>query len=136
MKSIKMPFQFENGRLMTTNSLDAIARQKIVDVLQTMPFERVMRHNYGANTQQMLFEPIDELTFADFKVDALHTLNESISKVQVLDIQMVSNPVTAYFTNEDTTLTMDVIYKLPLSSPQIVRLDVVVPGAITEDIPI
>lgn len=136
MKSIKIPFQFEGGRVSTTTSFDTIAQQKILDVLQTMPFERVMRHSYGANIQSMLFEPIDDLLFADFKIEALHILNETISRVQVIDMYVASNSANSYFSNVDTTVTIAVVYQLPLAAPQIVRFDVVVPGAINEDTPI
>lgn len=136
MKSIKVPFKFDGGRLVTTTSFDTIAQQKIIDVLRTIPFERVMRHNYGANIERLLFEPIDELLFADFKVDAIQTLNESISRVQIIDMYMLDSTVTDYFTDVNTTMSVAVVYKLPLAAPQIVKLNLVVPGAINEDTPI
>jgi phage baseplate assembly protein W len=95
-----------------------------------------MRHNYGANIESLLFEPIDELTFADFKVEALQTLNESISRVQVLDMYMVNSSVTDYFTDVNTTMTVAVVYRLPLAAPQIVKLNLAIPGAVNEDSPI
>jgi len=136
LQSIKIPFKFEGGRLMTTTSFDTIAKQKIIDVLRTIPFSRVMRHNYGANIESLLFEPIDELVFADFKVEALYTLNESISRVQILDMYMVNSSVTDYFTDVNTTMTVAVVYRLPLAAPQIVKLNLAIPGAINEDSPI
>ena len=121
---------------MTTNSPDTVARQKILDVLNTMPYERVLRHNYGARIQSLLFEPIDDLAFADFKTEAMQVLSENVSRVQILDMYIAENTTQQYFTDEATTVTIGVIYKLPLAAPKVVTALVAVPGALNEDTPI
>lgn len=136
MKSIRIPFQFDGGKLSVTSSPDTIARQKILDVLNTMRYERVLRHNYGAQIQTMLFEPIDDLMFADFKTEAMQTLAECVSRVQVLDMYVVKNSPQQYYSSESTTVTLGVIYKLPLAAPKLVTLNIAVPGALNEDTPI
>lgn len=136
MKSIRIPFQFDGGKLATTTSTDLIAKQKIIDVLTTMKFERVLRHNYGGQIQSMLFEPIDDLMFADFKIEAMQALSECVSRVQVLDMYVMHTGQQQYFSSESTTVTLGVLYKLPLASPQLVTLNVAVPGALNEETPI
>lgn len=131
-----MPFQFEGGKLSVTSSPDTIAKQKILDVLNTMQYERVARHNYGAQIQTMLFEPIDDLMFADFKTEAMQILAENVSRVQVLDMYVVRDSTQQYFSDEATTVTLGVLYKLPLAAPQLVTVNVAIPGALNEDTPI
>lgn len=136
MKSIKIPFNYSGGKTSTTSSLNAIAEQKIIDILTTAKFERLLRHRYGSGIRSLLFEPIDELSLTDFLTDARQDAKEFISRVDILDIRIVpQNRVTAYATPE-TTVGVNVIYKLPLGSPQLVKFSVAVPGELTEDSPI
>jgi hypothetical protein len=133
MKAIKIPFQFNGGRVSTTTSESIIAEQKIVDVLTTSNFERVMNHQYGAGINNLLFEPIDELVVLDFKTDAIAEIRSNVSRVNVMDIRMSpSNSVAAYGSPE-TTMGVTVVYRLPLGSAQIVKFNVAIPGDLNED---
>lgn len=136
MTSIRIPFQFDGGRLAVTKSPDIAAQQKIIDVLTTGKFERVMRHNYGTGLQSLLFDVLDELEFSDFKVDAIQTLNQTVSRVEVLDLVVAPADNYAFYGESPTTLTVSVVYRLPLGAPQVVKFSVAVPGAIHEDTPI
>lgn len=133
MRSIKIPFSYSGGKTVSTTSLSAVAEQKIIDLLVTAKYERLMRHRYGAGIRSLLFEPIDDLALADFLTDARQDAKEFISRADILDIRIIpQNQVTAYTTPE-TTVGVNVIYKLPMGSPQIVRFNVAVPGELTED---
>lgn len=133
MKSLKIPFSYSGGKTSATTSLSTVAEQKIIDLLVTAKYERLMRHRYGAGIRSLLFEPIDELSLSDFLTDARQDAKEFISRADILDIRIVpQNQVTAYTTPE-TTVGVNVIYKLPMGSPQIVRFNVAVPGELTED---
>jgi phage baseplate assembly protein W len=97
MTSIRVPFSI-NASGKVTKALDpqVIAEQQIIDVLTTDKFERVLRPDYGASAQQLLFEPMDELVFSEFKMDALQELNRNLTIATVSDIRIrpVSVPVT------------------------------------------
>ena len=136
MSAIKIPFQFTNGKLEVTNSPDVMARQKIIDVLTTERFERVMRHTYGVGIRSLLFENIDDLAFSDIKVDAMHTISETISRVDVLDLVISEVPPSNYYGSDETTVAINVVYKLPLGSPRVLSYNVAVPGALNEETPI
>lgn len=136
MKSIKIPFNYNGGKTDSTTSLTTIAEQKIIDLLTTNKYERVFRHRYGASVKRFLFEPLDELSLTDFVTDAVQSARASISRADILDIKIVpTNRVIAY-TSPETTLGINVIYRLPLGAPQIVRFNVAIPGQLTEDSPI
>lgn len=136
MACIKVPFQFVNGKLDTSDSADVAARQKILDVLTTNPYERVMRHTYGVGISNFLYEIVDELTFADLKVDALQTVAETVSRVEIMDMQLAQLPPQQYFGSDDTSVAINIIYRLPLGSPKVFSFNTVIPGYINEDSPI
>lgn len=133
MKSIKIPFNYSGGRTEFTKSVTTIAEQKIIDVLTTNKFERVMRHRYGSGIGRLLFEMADELALADFMIDAKQDAAESISRVTILDIRITQPNSVSSYGNSDTTLVVNVIYRLPLGSPQLLKFNVVVPTELTED---
>lgn len=133
MKSIKIPFNFSGGKTDTTRVLSTIAEQKIVDVLTTGRFERVLRHRYGSGIRRFLFEPIDSLSLSDFVTEAKQDTSEYISRVEILDIRLSQTNNVAAYGNPETTIGVSVIYRLPLGSPQVVNFRVAVPSNLTED---
>jgi phage baseplate assembly protein W len=133
MKSLKIPFNFVGGKTQTTSSVTTIAEQKIVDVLTTGKFERVMRHRYGSDIRRLLFDQLDSLSLADFIIDARQDAADAISRVSILDIRVSPTNTIASYGNPETTLGITVIYRLPLGSPQVVRFSVAVPSELTED---
>jgi phage baseplate assembly protein W len=136
MPSIKVPFQFDSGRVLTTNSPSTVAEQKIVDVLVTSNYERPMRHTYGAEINKLLFEPIDSLKVADFSTDAQQEMNANITRVSILGIRVSNSETMASYGNERTTLGITVEYQIPLGSPKVFSFKVGSAGVIVEDTPI
>jgi len=45
-RGLQYPLEVKNGNLIVVENLDII-EQNIIEVLETRPFERVMRSNYG-----------------------------------------------------------------------------------------
>lgn len=136
MKSLKVPFNFSGGKTSTTTSLTTIAEQKIISVLVTNKFERVMLHRYGSSIRQLMFEPNDPLALADFLIEAKQDVREYVSRADILDIRVSEIDQSIAYANPETTLGVNVIYKLPSGSPQLVKFKVVVPSQLTEDTPI
>lgn len=121
MKSISIPFRFESsakipasssakGTTASTTDNDSIARQKIADVLATRKYERVMRPEYGGAISDLLFEPLDPLVFADYRIDALADINQNISNAYIRDIQIGQPDVIQYNGTDDSTLNVRVVY--------------------------
>jgi phage baseplate assembly protein W len=133
MKSLKIPFNYSGGKTQTTSSVKTAAEQKIIDVLVTNRLERVMRHRYGAGVGKLLFEPLDELSFADFVVDARQAIEAAVSQVTILDLRMSPTNTVAAYGNSETTMGFTVIYKLPLGTPQVVTFKVAIPESLTEE---
>jgi phage baseplate assembly protein W len=128
MKNISIPFQFSGGRVGATTDVDSIARQKIIDVLTTIPHERFGTPNYGAGIKGLLFEPIDELVEADFKTDAITEVHRRVSGVTIHDIRVQQNFV------DESTADVFVYYSLPLSPVQ--TLTFTITATLTEESPL
>jgi hypothetical protein len=133
MTSISIPFSFDGGRLTVTQSPEKAAEQKIIDVMSTSAYERVMRSKYGVGTQTLVFDVLDELSFRDFKTEAMQTLAETVSNAQILDMVIASSNSVAALGQNDTTLAITIIYRLPLGSPRSVTVNLAIPGELTED---
>ena len=128
MKNIAVPFRFTGGRVAATTDPDTVARQKIIDVLTTAPSERFGLPNYGAGLYSLLFEPIDELVEADFKMDAMMELRDRVSGVTIHDIRIKQNQV------DESTADIYVYYSLPLSPAQ--TFSFTITNTLTEESPL
>lgn len=128
MKSIKIPFSVSNGRISTTSDPAIATEGKIIHTLVTSPGERTGAPRFGAGVMQLLFEPLDSLILADFRVEASQELRSRISSVNILNITVEPDP-----TYGDNVARVQVLYQIPLSAPQIVTFRVVVPSTITEE---
>lgn len=121
MKSILIPFRFESspgvlatrtspGSVATTTDNGIIAKQRIADVLATGPYERVNRPDYGAGINDLLFEPLDPLIIADYKIDAIRTINDYVSNAKIRDIRFEEGGSVGYNGNGESTLIVSVVY--------------------------
>lgn len=128
MKSISVPFRFTGGRVATTRNSDAIARQKIVDVLTSAPADRMGLPNYGAGIYSLLFEPIDTLVASDFKTDAITEIQNRVSGVTVHDINIEQGAFN------ESTAEITVYYSLPLSPAK--TLTFTIASQLTEESPL
>ena len=113
MPSIRIPFQItDSGSVGSVSTPEKIIEQKIIDVLTTARFERVMRLDYGAGAYNLLFEPVDDLLYGEFKVDALDVINRNLLGASVVDIS-VAPAKRPYFDNEfASTINISVRYSL------------------------
>lgn len=107
MKSLAVPFNIVGGSVSDTTDLDLVIEQKIINVLVTSKFERVMLPDYGGDVQALLFDTIDELVEVDFKTDAEQELSSNVTGIQIIDIKV--EPTL----NSEATIT--VYYRTPLS---------------------
>lgn len=130
MKTIKIPFSFEGGRIGMTDDPYRIQEQKIANVLVTSNLERVFLPKYGAGAIDLLYELNDNLVFFDFKTEAMFELKENISTCSIIDMSARTGD---YLNNEETMMVIDVQYLLPQGSAQIATIGIATPGQITED---
>ncbi len=122
------PFQLVGGSVAYTTDIVRQTEQKILNVLVTGKTERAGRAQYGAGVQQLLFENVADLEFTDWKIDAAEELSKNVSGVSIIDIRV---EVT-----DDTTATVTVYYRTPLSSPRAAVYTLPINSVLTEESPL
>jgi hypothetical protein len=127
-KSFALPFQVVGGRIATTTDPTRIIEQKIVDVLVTGNLERPTNPSYGAGAQRLVFEQIDELVEADFKIDAGLELAKRINGIQVVDLVFKQDEFSS-------TAEVRVLYRTALSSLRTLTFQIS-SDTLTEETPI
>lgn len=127
MKSMIAPFQCVGGHIASTSDVSTIVRQKIINVLVTSKLERVALPLYGAGIRQLLFESIDELTEADFKLDALTELGDNITGLSLVDMRIVQTA--------ESQADVTVYFRTPLSSVMATTFTVTM-SELTEESPL
>lgn len=108
MKSLIVPFQVNGGHVADTSDVGQIIRQKIINVLTTGKLERVGLPHYGAGVQQLLFEAIDSLVEADFKIDAASELGDNITGLNLVDLRITQTA--------ESRADITVLFRTPLSN--------------------
>jgi len=125
--SLKTPFRIDNGRVGVTRDQTTAIKQKIVDVLVTDRYERAMRPEYGGGINSAVFENIDSLEATDYKLDLATSISQAVTGVTVTSID---------WTIDGAYATINVSYKLPLSTDQQFTFRLAIPGEVTEETPL
>jgi phage baseplate assembly protein W len=129
VKTINIPFKFEEGEVLSTASVDNIVKQQIVNYLMTVVGERVMNSAYGGNLQTLAFEMVDPLILTDYKTDVLDEINANLSFGKVLDISITETTDDVYFDNNAVT----VVVRYAVSPRSISTLKLIVNETFTEE---
>lgn len=125
MYSISIPFTFtEYGNTASTMDAKTILQQQIMDYLATSKGERVMAPSHGANYRNLLFEPADELIFAEYTMDAIQELNQNIEFGQVLDVKVSAPSNDFYSDSSSSTIYVSVQYVIPPDVVEIVTFPI------------
>ena len=115
MKTISVPFSFSttNGRVKTTDSLNKIIEQQILDILTTGFAERVMVPRYGSDIRSLLFEELDPLIFEEYKIDAIQDLNDYLTIGRVTNMNIFLPEQDFSGTDYETSIIVSVQYSVP-----------------------
>jgi phage baseplate assembly protein W len=135
MSTFKTPFYItEAGRVAVEKNPNKGIEQQIIDVLTTAPFERPMNPGYGANAMSLLYEPVDELLYSEFKTDALLALSQRVSSASIVNLVIRPSTTVNYAQNGETVgLEIKVQYRTNLSSTQTLSFKLAVPSELTEE---
>lgn len=143
MTTIKIPFEivpndpskglYGSGAVVKTSDPMRMAEQQILDVLTTSHGERVMLPGYGANLRELMFEPVDDLLYHEYEVDASQELSRNIRIANIRNIRIKgsSNP----FDPENSTVTASVIYAVPPFGVSAATTIFASPSNLTEETP-
>ena len=120
MKSIRIPFSFEEGSVSNTTNVDTIVSQEIVNYFMTIDGERVMNSSYGGGLPRLSFEINDPLVLADYKLDVVTEANLNLSFGKVLDLVVVDTTDNTFY--EDNVATVLVRYAVAPRTISTVKL--------------
>ena len=120
MKSIRIPFSFEEGSVSNTTNVDTIVSQEIVNYFMTIDGERVMNSSYGGGLPRLSFEINDPLVLADYKLDVVTEANLNLSFGKVLDLVVVDTADNTFY--EDNVATVLVRYAVAPRTISTVKL--------------
>lgn len=134
MAVIKTPFTIAtSGKVAVEKLTDKIVVQKIKDYVMTRQFERPMSPLYGANTHYLLFENFDDLVFQEYKTETIRELNKSISGAEIVGMAIKPSKALSLFTDDESTMNIEVQYRLPLGGIRTAEFELVAPPSLTED---
>jgi len=83
-------FRILGGRVPVTQDYGQIVRQQIVDALVTNAKERVMRPDYGADIQSLLFDGADSLVRADVASTVKERLGILVPRATIKSVTLIT----------------------------------------------
>jgi uncharacterized protein len=105
MRSIDFPFRFGPSGLALTENYSRIVRAQLVDTLMTNYRERIMRPDYGADIQSLLFNPADELRRDDSASIIQERLTYAVPRA-IIDLVEIEG------TREPSVVVVKVVYRV------------------------
>lgn len=134
MSVIKTPFTIAaSGKVAVEKLTETVVIQKIQDYLMTRQFERPMTPLYGADTHQLLFENFDDLVFQEYKTETIRELNKNVSGAEIVGMSLRPQKTLSLFGDDDSTMMVEVQYRLPLGGIRSAEFKLVSPLNLTED---
>lgn len=112
--SVTGVFRILGGRVPVTQDYGQIVRQQIVDALVTNSKERVMRPDYGADIQSLLFDGADSLVRADVAATVKERLNVLVPRATIKSVTLITEPTELSIRGIDSdgrnVVLIDVLY--------------------------
>ena len=103
---IAFPMDIDGHGQVAMNSYEDHVRQSILLIMQTAKGERVMRPDFGAGLQTLVFEPAGPATAAMVQHEIQQALLRNEPRIDVLSVQVTADP------SQPGVLTINVNYRL------------------------
>jgi phage baseplate assembly protein W len=100
------PMDVDGQGQVVLNSYEDHVRQSILLILQTAKGERVMRPDFGAGLQTLVFEPAGPATAAMVRHEVQQALLRNEPRIDVLSVQVTADP------SQPGVLTINVNYRV------------------------
>jgi len=82
---------------------------------------------------QLIFEPVDDLIYSEFKVEAMEQLNKNLSGAFVVDVQITAEDSPFISDESANSITITVSYSMKLGTLQTFSFNLVLPSTLTEE---
>lgn len=103
---IAFPMDVDGQGRVALNSYEDHVRQSILLITQTAAGERVMRPDFGAGLQTLVFEPAGSATLALVQHSVQQALVHNEPRIDVLSVQVTADP------SQPGALTISVNYRV------------------------
>jgi phage baseplate assembly protein W len=100
------PMDVDGQGQVVLNSYEDHVRQSILLIMQTAKGERVMRPDFGAGLQTLVFEPAGPATAAMVQHEVQQALLRNEPRIDVLSVQVTADPA------QPGVLTINVNYRV------------------------
>lgn len=100
------PMAVDGQGRVVLNSYEDHVRQSILLIMQTVKGERVMRPDFGAGLQPLVFEPAGPATVAMVQQEVQQALVRNEPRIDVLDVEATADP------SQPNQLTVSVKYQV------------------------
>jgi len=88
------PFIGGPQNVMSRQEDNQLIRNDILQLLLTIPGERVMRPTFGVHLRDAVFEPSDDATVANLEQEIRYAIEENDQRVIVNDVQIITSSDT------------------------------------------
>lgn len=134
MSAIKTPFTIApSGRVERVIDTSVIAQQQITDVLVTSKLERTARPGYGAGAMELMYEPVDDLIYGEFKVDASMEVNKHVSIAALTGLSVGPAEIPYFADDLSSTIEITAQYRTAGSRVQSFTFQLGNPDLLTEE---
>ena len=89
---VAFPLRLDADGRIAINSLEDHVRQSILLILQTAKGERVMRPDFGAGLQTLVFSPVNAATAALVQHEVRDALVRFEPRIDILSVEVTSDP--------------------------------------------
>ncbi len=103
---IAFPMDVDGQGRVILNSYEDHVRQSVLLIMQTVKGERVMRPDFGAGLQTLVFEPAGPATAALVQHEIKQALVRNEPRIDVLNVQVTADP------SQPGVLTINVKYQM------------------------
>lgn len=100
------PMDVDGEGRVVLNSYEDHVRQSVLLIMQTVKGERVMRPDFGAGLQTLVFEPAGPATAAMVQHEIKQALVRNEPRIDVLNVQVTADP------GQPGVLTINVKYQV------------------------
>ena len=92
MRALAFPFNISGGAVAYTTDYHEIVRNQLIDSVMTNYQERIMRPEYGADMQSLLFDPSDTLRNSDVSTILTERLTYMVPRATIENVNIVPEP--------------------------------------------
>ena len=86
------PFIDKGGRVLGRQEDERLIKNDVLQLVMTVPTERIMRPTYGVNLRNFPFEPGDKLSVTELRSEIMDKIQANEPRVILKDVTVTASP--------------------------------------------